>query len=85
MDNKVLVAISSIGIEQASPTEATSLAANQLLDYVATYPNDGILYQTSNLTLAKDVAAWELISFFQKMILSPSQWTNPLNHSDHQV
>ena len=52
VDNKVLTALSSIGSEQASATQATNKAANHLLDYLATYPNDGITYRSSNIILA---------------------------------
>jgi hypothetical protein len=40
VDNKLLVAINSIGTQQAAATEATAAAISQLLNYVATYPND---------------------------------------------
>lgn len=52
VDNKLLVALSAIGSQQASATEATMDAVNQLLDYVATYPNDGITYRASDMVLA---------------------------------
>ena len=44
MNNKLLVALSSIGSQQASSIEDTNKAIQQLLDYCATYPDDGILY-----------------------------------------
>ena len=43
-DNKLLVALSTIGGQQAADTEKTNEAINQLLDYCATYPKYGILY-----------------------------------------
>ena len=52
VDNKILVAINTIGILQASATEATNDAVHQLLDYLDTYPDDGILYQASDKILA---------------------------------
>ena len=52
VDNKLLVALNSIGTQQASATEATNEAVKQLLDYMATYPDDGILYRASNMVLA---------------------------------
>ena len=52
VDNKILVAINSIGTQQALATEATNDAVHQLLDYLATYPDDGILYQASDMILA---------------------------------
>ena len=44
VDNKLLVAINAIGIQQATAMEATNEAVATLLDYLATYPNDGTLY-----------------------------------------
>ena len=52
MNNKLLVALSAIGSQQASATEATNEAIHQLLDYCATYPDDGILYRSSDIVLA---------------------------------
>ena len=52
MDNKILVALIKIGQQQASATEATNEAIEELLDYVTTYPNDGINYRSSNMVLA---------------------------------
>ena len=44
VNNKLLVALIAIGAKQAASTEDTSSAIEQLLYYVATYPNDGILF-----------------------------------------
>ncbi len=44
VDNKLLVALSAIAARQAEATVATEQAVGLLLDYVATYPNDGIVY-----------------------------------------
>jgi hypothetical protein len=52
VDNKLLVAINAIGIQQATATEATNEAVATLLDYLATYPNDGTLYRASDMVLA---------------------------------
>ena len=52
MNNKLLVDLSEIGYQQASATEDTNNAINQLLDYCATYLDDGIIYQSSNMILA---------------------------------
>jgi hypothetical protein len=52
VDNKLLVALNAIGTQQAKATEATDEAVSQLLDYVATYPNDGTIYRSSNMVLA---------------------------------
>ena len=51
-NNKILVALNAIGAHQEAPTEDTSAAIEQLLDYVATYPNDGILFRKSDMILA---------------------------------
>ena len=45
VNNKLLVALSAIGSQQAAAIE-------QLLDYVATYPNDGILFRKRDMILA---------------------------------
>jgi hypothetical protein len=50
-DNKLLVALSAIPARQAKATVATEQAVDLLLDYVATYPNDGIVYCASNMIL----------------------------------
>ena len=42
VDNKLIVALSKLGQQQASATEATNDAITQLLDYVATYPRNCI-------------------------------------------
>jgi len=52
VDNKLLCTLSAIGTQQASATENTLAACNQLLDHVATYPGDGITYKASNMILA---------------------------------
>ena len=52
VDNKLLVALNAIGSQQAQATEATNEAVATLLDYVVTYPDDGILYQASDTILA---------------------------------
>ncbi len=51
MDNKLLVALSAIAARQAKATVATEQAVNCLLDYVATYPNNGTVYNASNMIL----------------------------------
>ena len=43
--------LSAIGSQQAAATEDTSAEIEQLLDYVATYPNDGILLRKSDMIL----------------------------------
>ena len=51
VNNKLVVALSAIGSQQASDTEETNKAITQLLDYCTTYPDDGILYRASDMIL----------------------------------
>ena len=51
-DNKLLLALIELGQLQASAIKATNDATTQLLDYVATYPSDGISYRASDMVLA---------------------------------
>jgi hypothetical protein len=51
VDNKLLVALSAIAAQQSKATVATEQAVHLLLDYVATYANDGIVYCASNMIL----------------------------------
>ena len=51
VDNKLLVALSAIAAQQSQPTVKTEQAVELLLDYVATYRNDGIVYRSSNMIL----------------------------------
>ena len=52
VNNKILTTLSSIGSEQARATQVTKKSANNLLDYLATYQNDGITYRSSSTILA---------------------------------
>ena len=45
------MALSAIAARQAEATVATEQAVGLLLDYVATYPNDGIVYRASDMIL----------------------------------
>jgi hypothetical protein len=49
--NKLLVALSVIAAHQAKATITTEQVVNLLLNYVATYPNDGIVYCASDMIL----------------------------------
>ncbi len=51
VNNKLLVAVSAIAAWQSCATIATKQADHLLLDYVATYPSDGIIYQSSDMIL----------------------------------
>jgi hypothetical protein len=52
VDNKMLTTLSTIGAQQAKATENTGNTVNQMLDYVATYPNDSTTYRASNMVLS---------------------------------
>eukprot|EP00804_Cyclotella_cryptica_P006569 CCRYP_021175-RA/>CCRYP_021175-RA protein AED:0.46 eAED:0.46 QI:0/-1/0/1/-1/1/1/0/211 len=59
VDNKLLHALSEIGTQQAAATDATNTRLNHLLDYCATYPNDGILYCASTRKMLRWPTRWE--------------------------
>ena len=44
VDNKILVAFSEIGFQQAAANECKNKVITELLDYVANYPNISIIY-----------------------------------------
>ena len=44
VNNKLLVDLSVIGAQQAYATDKALKAINHILDYCATYPDDGIVY-----------------------------------------
>ena len=46
------MALSEIGAQQEAETEDTTAAIEKILDYVATYPNGGILFKKSDIILA---------------------------------
>jgi hypothetical protein len=50
-NNKLLIAPSAIPARQDKTTIATEQAVDLLLDYVASYPNDSIVYCASNMIL----------------------------------
>ena len=52
VNNKLIVSLSAIGAQQAAATKETEDDIEQLLDYVATYPDDGILVRKSDMILA---------------------------------
>ena len=52
VNKKLLVALSTIGSQQSSATEETEDAIEQLLDYVTTYPDNGILFRKIDIILA---------------------------------
>ncbi len=51
VNNKLLVALSAIAARKAKATFTIEQAVDLLLDYVATYPNDCIVYRASNMII----------------------------------
>ena len=52
VDKNLLVDLSAIGSQQATATANTATAVHQFLDYVSTYPLDGLLFRSSGMALA---------------------------------
>ena len=57
VDNKLLVALNTITACQSKLTIRMEQLVHTLLDYVATYPNDGIVYRASDMVLCAHVDA----------------------------
>ena len=57
VNTKLLVALSVIGSQQAAATEDTAAAFEQLLDYVETYPNYGIIFRKIEMIFAVNTDA----------------------------
>ena len=57
VDNKILVALNELGQQQSSTTDDTNTDMLQLLDYLTTYPDDGITYRASGMVLGGHVYA----------------------------
>jgi hypothetical protein len=51
VNNKLLVALNAISARQAKVTVHTKQLVETLLNYVATYPNDGMVYRASDMVL----------------------------------
>jgi hypothetical protein len=49
--NKLLASLSILTSQQTTATEAINVAMNQLLDYLATYPDDGTTYCASDMII----------------------------------
>ena len=49
LDHTILPALNSIASAQSAPTQNTKKATQQLMDYVATYPNAYLRYYASNM------------------------------------
>lgn len=52
VDNRLLAPLSAIRAQQAAVAEETEAAADQLFNYVATYPADGTVYRVRGMRLA---------------------------------
>ena len=52
LDKKILVTLSKLGSTQAAATKITRTNLSQLLDYLSTYPDDGIFYRSSAMILS---------------------------------
>ena len=52
VDNNLLVALSVIGSQQAAATANAATDVHHLLDYLATYPSDGLVFRASGMALA---------------------------------
>jgi hypothetical protein len=94
--NKLLVALRAIAAQQSCATIATKQAVHLLLDYVATYPSDGIIIklvtwscvptpmQDFSMRLSPAIAP-EHTSFSQRTGHSAFHWCCSLNCPNHQV
>eukprot|EP00804_Cyclotella_cryptica_P010962 CCRYP_016693-RC/>CCRYP_016693-RC protein AED:0.38 eAED:0.38 QI:0/-1/0/1/-1/0/1/0/316 len=97
VDNKLLHALSKIGTQQATATEATNTRVKHLLDYCATYPNNGISYRASSTILAAHSDAAYLnvsnarsragthIMLSENIPSPPLQWSCSHPGTDHQI
>ena len=52
VDNKLLIALRKIGSTQTAATKLTKTDLSQLLNYLSTYPDNGIPYQSSAIILS---------------------------------
>ena len=52
VDNKLLVALDSIDTQTYSPTQKILGTITHLLNYVSTYPNDGVMHRKRQMQLA---------------------------------
>ena len=51
VNKKLIVALSAIGSQQVAATKETADAIEKLLDYVDTYPDDGIIFRKIHMIL----------------------------------
>ena len=61
IDSTLLTALNSIGAQQSKPTKATHQRCQNLLDYIATYPNVYLRYHASDMILTVDSDAAYLV------------------------
>ena len=52
VDNKVLADLNNIDTQQSEAAENTNEFIDHLIDYLATYPNGGIVYRARNMVLS---------------------------------
>ena len=52
VNNRLLLGVSAIVSQQTATTEQNAAEIYQLLDYVATYPDGGIIYRYSDMIMA---------------------------------
>ena len=62
IDHTILPALNAIASAQAQPTQKTKLAAQQLMDYLATYPHAYVRYYASDMVLHVDSDAAYLVA-----------------------
>ena len=62
LDHTILPALNSIASAQSAPTQNTKKATQQLMDYVATYPNAYLRYYASDMVLHVDSDAAYLVA-----------------------
>jgi hypothetical protein len=61
VDSTFLVALNEISRQQSSPTQATKLATDRLLNFAATYPNASVRFYASDMILHIDTDAAYLV------------------------
>ena len=93
--NRLLVDLSAIGAQQAAATEQTAATIDQILYYVATYPNYGINYQASDMILAahsdagfnnySKARSHARAHIFLSEIDSTPEWNGPILTIDHII
>jgi hypothetical protein len=97
VDNKLLATLITLSSQQATATEATNVAMNQLLDYMATYPGDGTTYHACDMILCAHADAGFYneskgrsqanahIFISKRDSLPQAQWSGSLNLPDNEV